>query len=229
VFGVALLLWGKGGVPGGRRLPGLALVLPFLFTGAAACLPLYPYGGSRHDAFLAIFLAAGIAVAIAFLARWKIVVLLAAAAWLVPMWMNAAQHHVLDDIPQVSKRAQMENALAYLSTRSPKPRVLVADQNGSVTLNYYICHGEVKDWRALKPNMTSYRCGDYRILTVEDWGIPMPGLSTSFVLARRVSPDLFPDPAWGFSVAFNRFADLSVSQENSAVFGKLELLRLPQR
>ena len=48
----------------GRRWVALSLVLSFVLTGGAGVLAIYPYGGSRHDAFLMVFMAAGISIAV---------------------------------------------------------------------------------------------------------------------------------------------------------------------
>jgi len=224
-LGLALILVNQAGVPSGRRLPALALLLPLLVTAGAAFLPLYPYGGSRHDAFLAMPIFTGVGVFLAALARWRVVAVVLAGLYLVPTWVGAAEHHYLDDVPQVSRIGQMRNALNFLQTRQPAPRVIISDQNGGLTLGYYVCHGEMQDFHAIPPNMTSYRCGAFRILTVEVWSVAPPALAQSFLVARKALPDLFPDPAWVFAVTPDRRADVSISRETSALFGKLELFR----
>ncbi len=44
---------------------GLFLLLPFVINAAAALVDLYPYGGTRHSAFLIPFAVAGVSLAIA--------------------------------------------------------------------------------------------------------------------------------------------------------------------
>ena len=68
VVGVALLLRGKGLRPRLELLPrrfGIFLLLPFAIAGSASLAHVYPYGGTRHVAFLIIPAVAGVSVALA--------------------------------------------------------------------------------------------------------------------------------------------------------------------
>lgn len=65
--GLALMLIADGASHGST--PVLAFLLPVVLTAAAGTLMVYPYGGSRHDAFLAVYLALPISVALAYLIR----------------------------------------------------------------------------------------------------------------------------------------------------------------
>jgi len=81
VAGVVLLLTGKDAhgkdVPGrpgpSSRQLGLFLLLPFVINAVAAIVGLYPYGGTRHSAFLVPFAVAGVSLAIAKLTRQRLV------------------------------------------------------------------------------------------------------------------------------------------------------------
>jgi 4-amino-4-deoxy-L-arabinose transferase-like glycosyltransferase len=226
LIGIGLILLGKAGAWQNRRMAVLALLLPLAVTAAAAMLRVYPYGGSRHDAFLAVFLAPAIAVAFSFAARGKPAVLLLMMACFIPGWLEAEQPHALDDRPQVSKRNQMNRALVYLSQRTPQVHVLVVDQLGSATLGYYLCHGHRDDWRAVAFDANTYRCGDYRILTVEAWGAPLAAYREALLQARKALPDQFPDPAWTFSISFTRDRDQEIVAADFGLFGKIELWRI---
>src|SRR5262249_8121579 len=85
VLGLALFLVGiflllRDGSPGGPRPSsrqlGILFLAPFVVNCAAALLGAYPYGGSRHNSYLAIFAMPAIAVAIV---RWT-----PARAWFKP-------------------------------------------------------------------------------------------------------------------------------------------------
>ena len=74
VVGVTLLLCGKAFAGGDRissRRLGLFLLLPFAIAGGATLAHVYPYGGTRHVAFLIVPAVAGVSVAIARLAAGK--------------------------------------------------------------------------------------------------------------------------------------------------------------
>jgi hypothetical protein len=220
LIGIGVILWRN------RRVAVLGLLLPLAVTAGAAMLRVYPYGGSRHDAFLTVFLAPAIAVALSFAARGKPAVVLLMMACLIPAWLKAEQLHALDDRPQVSKRDQMNRALSYLLHRTPRARVLVVDQLGSATLGYYLCHGHRDEWRAVGPDANTYRCGDYQVLTVEAWGAPLAAYREALRQARKTWPDLFPDPAWTFSISFTRDRDVKLVAVDFGLFGKIELWRI---
>jgi 4-amino-4-deoxy-L-arabinose transferase-like glycosyltransferase len=224
--GLGVVLWGRSGRQPAQRLAVISLLLPPMVTAAAAIIKAYPYGGSRHDAFLALFLAAPIAAAISFMARQRTLMLVLLVACLTPLWLESAQQHYLDDHVDVSKREQMTAALDYLSTRTPRPRVVVVDQLGSSTLGYYLCHGQVDDWRSVGSNLTSYRCAGVRVLTIEAWGVPNASIPVEFARARQNAVDLFPDPVWAFSVSFTQITDRRLVTDDAGAFGKIEIFRV---
>jgi hypothetical protein len=226
LIGIGVILWGKAGIPGKRKTPALSLVLPLAVTAAAGTVGIYPYGGSRHDAFVAVFVVAGISIAVSALARGKAVVLLLIAACLIPIWLATAQRHYLDELPRVCKIGQMQSALKYLSSRDPRPQVLLVDQIGGNTINYYICHGQFDQWRPVGPDSNTYRCAGYQILTVNAWGAPPAAFPASLAQARQAMPDLFPDPAWVFYVSPVRTKNETLYGDQRAVFGKLEIYRV---
>jgi Dolichyl-phosphate-mannose-protein mannosyltransferase len=224
--GIGLVLWGKAGMTGNRKTPALSLVLPLAVTAAAGTMGIYPYGGSRHDAFLALFLVAGVSIVISAVAFGRAVVLLLAAACLIPIWLATAERHYLDEPPQVCKIAQMRRALKYLSSRDPRPKVLLADQIGGNTINYYICHGAFDQLRPVGPDSNMYRCAGYRILTVKAWGAPPAAFLATLAQARHAMPDLFPDPAWVFYISPVQTRDVELSSDQRAAFGKIEIYRV---
>ena len=196
--GVALVLWGKAGVTGNRKTPALALVLPVAVTAAAGTIGIYPYGGSRHDAFLALFIVAAVAIALSALAGGRAVILLVAMACLIPVWRAKAQRNYLDELSRVCKIAQMRGALKYLSSRQPRPQVLLVDQIGGTTINYYVCHGDFHQWRHVVPDSNTYQCANYRILTVNAWGAPPGGLPGRAGESPQGHAGPVPRPGVGF-------------------------------
>jgi hypothetical protein len=226
LIGIGLTLWGKADMAGKQKMPALSLVLPLAVTAAAGTLSIYPYGGSRHDAFLAVFVVASVSIAISALARGKAVILLLIAACLVPIWLKSSQHHYLDDLPQVSKIGQMKRALEYLSSRNPRPQVLMVDQIGAGAVNYYICHGQVDQWRRVAPKSHTYRCAGYQMLAVDLWAAPPSIFPTTLAHARQAMPNLFPDPVWVFYESPILTKDETTYDDHGGVFGKLEIYRV---
>jgi hypothetical protein len=226
LIGIGVLLWGKAGVPDNRRTPALSLVLPLAVTAAAGSIGIYPYGGSRHDAFLVVFIATGVAIAISAVAGGRTVVLMFLGACLIPVWLATAQRNYLDEPPQVCKIEQMRSALKYLSSRNPRPRVLLVDEIGSSIVDYYVCHGATAKWRRVTPGSNVYRCADYPILTLKEWGAPPTAFPAALAKARAAMPQHFPDPAWVFYVSPFRTEDETRYSDWRGVFGKIEIYRI---
>jgi uncharacterized membrane protein len=225
-LGIILIAAGKGGGRRKLRVAALSLVLPLAMTAAAGLKSIYAYGGTRHDAFLGVFIAAGAAVTIATLAGKRVTVAAAALAVLTPLWLGSAERHYLDEPAAVTKLEQMHSALDYLKGITPKPKVLVVDQIGGTVGSYYICRGSFAGWEPVREGVDTYTCGGYRILTLQVWAAGLEDLKATFQNARAAKPELFPDPAWIFYVSPVRYTDVRSVQPHHAVFGKLEVVRL---
>jgi Dolichyl-phosphate-mannose-protein mannosyltransferase len=224
--GIGLILLNKTGVPGNRRMALLSLVMPLVVTATAGALGIYPYGGSRHDAFMALFVIAGVAVTLAAALRNRVLVTLLVTLCLIPNWLESAEPHPLDDLPAVSKIDQMHHALAFLSSLIPRPAVLLVDDIGATTLNYYLCHGRTEDWRPVAPGIVTYRCGRYRLLATAIWAASPSTFPRTLAEARAAMPNMFADPVWVFSESTVLTNDETRSEEFRGVFGKIELYQV---
>jgi len=227
--GIVVIVWRGIRVPGKQWLPVLSLLLPLTATAAAGIARLYPYNGTRHDAFLSIFVAAGVAAAISFLMGDRVLLLTLVAACLTPLWWQAQQHHYLDDLPELTGIERLHQALDYFWSRAPVPRVLVVDQNANSYVSYYICHGEESNFRMLAEGINTYSCAGYRILQVKFWISPPGTYPAVLEIARRAAPDLFPDPVWGANFANPHGEPYWVDgkpTEDSGSFGMIRFYRL---
>ena len=72
--------------PSPRQL-GIFLILPFMLNCLAAIVDLYPYGGTRHSAFLLPFAIAAVSVALAKLTRQRLAMPCASLFW----WLRSAR------------------------------------------------------------------------------------------------------------------------------------------
>lgn len=197
---LVLLLWRNRA---SDRVAALSLVLPLLATCAAGTLRLYPYGGSRHDAFLGLFVAAAVGVGLSSLLGERLTLLIPAGALLLPVWLSVEQPHTLDDLPQFQRWNQMHDALDYLSNQAAGMRTVVTDAHGSAMLTYYVCHGATESRREVAPLLGAYRCMDREILVVHEWSVAEDALADALHEARVLSPGSFRDPACLFYVVPN--------------------------
>ncbi len=121
-----------------RRTSVLLVVLPFLFGAAAGLIGLYPFGGTRHSAYLLPFAAAAIGVAVsAFSAwrRWLVLLLFVALVTLfrgTPVWSAPPQ-----------SLSTMNVAMDQLRRVVPAGSLLFTDFRTGAVLSYYLAPHEL--------------------------------------------------------------------------------------
>jgi len=171
VTGIVLLLRNDFTNYGSRRPSGRQLAFLFCFPLIVNCglalFRTYPYGGTRHNSYLATVVASVIALA---LARWK-----AARGW----WRPASLAVVLalcnlfpSPLDQyIHLRDQRRNMMAQAVTelRSlPADSVIFTDDQGGLLLSYYLCGGKVVqiEESPFEPFMRS-RCGAHWVTSID--------------------------------------------------------------
>lgn len=205
------------------RLRALSLILPLAATASAASMGVYPYGGSRHDVFLGIFVTAGVSVALSAMVRQKSALLVLAGALWLPVWPTA--HHFLDHHPHLNSIAQMREMLAYLKALAPRPGVLVTDESGSFILRYYLCKGKLEDERVLAPDLKSCRCAGHTILYSTQWSLKEEELEVILDRGLQQDRERFPMPAWIFRPTDNGSDVPAPPDPDGGFFGRMHLLR----
>ncbi|MFZ0136757.1 MAG: glycosyltransferase family 39 protein [Candidatus Sulfotelmatobacter sp.] len=169
VLGVVLLLRGKGlqeDLKSSRRL-GLFLLLPFAIVAGACLAHVYPYGGTRHVAFLIIPLMAGVSVAIARLAagRWIRGLTIAAliiAACLVfgkprQPWMERADQ----------SRTNMAKAMDSVRKNVDPSSLIFTDYQGDLLLGHYLCRQRPIFLDLPPAGFEQFHCEGYRIASTD--------------------------------------------------------------
>jgi 4-amino-4-deoxy-L-arabinose transferase-like glycosyltransferase len=167
LFGIIVLFRGKDQPldprrPTPRQL-GWLLILPFVVNCATAIAGSYPYGGTRHNSYLAGFAMAGVAVAIA---RWR-----ASPVWVKPatliVGLAICNFTVLPGGVYMKPRDQriglMRDAMAFVSHSIPAGSVIVTDLEGRLALDYYLCH----NFTVLHPPFSPFLrqdCGKYQMM-----------------------------------------------------------------
>ena len=165
--GMVLLLLGRlprnNDGPPPRQL-ALLLGLPFLANYVAALFRLYPYGGTRHAAFLALFAVSGASIG---LAAW-----LPARPWtrsLAILLALVVCNFFPAPPPLIRARNQsgtrMRGAVQALRDSVPPGSFIVADYESGLLLGYYVCgHGVVQVFPPLQP-FSKTECGPYTVVT----------------------------------------------------------------
>ena len=171
VYGLVLLIKERR-QSSGTRLPSprqiaFLLCFPLVLNCGLALGQIYPYGGTRHDSYLAIFVIPGIALA---LGHWK-----PQRTW----WKPAALAIVLAACnlfpspqgvyirPRDENRRLMADAVSSLRALPPGSIVFTDDQGG-LLLSYYLCQSRVVqiEENPFQPFMRA-PCGQLSIITID--------------------------------------------------------------
>lgn len=147
--------------PSARQL-GVLLLLPFLINGGAALIGAYPYGGTRHDSYLAIFAMPAIAFAVV---RWR-----PRLGWVPPLAIAIALAICNLTVvpagsyirPRNQKKELMEQAVAYLHASAGTGSVVLTDYESGLLLSYYVCGADVTHSGELSGYFYISRCGEYQ-------------------------------------------------------------------
>jgi hypothetical protein len=170
-----------------KRSPAaLLLALPFLLGAGASLLDVYPYGGTRHSAFLLVFASAAVGEALAVLSfgrLWPAVVL---AAVLAPMSASA----ILRD-PERQTGRRMKAAIEEFRAAAPAGSLLFMDLEAGRIVTYYL--GQ-KAWTTPGTGLQDFwesSAGGYRVVGSPIWNATPNVLGNElrrFVDTYRVSP-----------------------------------------
>jgi hypothetical protein len=152
-------------VPGGQL--AALLWLPFLINCGAGLLDLYPYGGTRHSIFLAIFAITGISVAVFRLTGRRLSRGIAMAVLIVAL-SNLFPSRRLPYMARADQnKSHMEQAMAFVRERIPASDLLLADNQTSLLLGHYLCRQQpffINEWTE---GLKSLPCGGFRIVATD--------------------------------------------------------------
>lgn len=121
------------------RLTALLIVSPFAVGLVASLAHVFPFAGTRHQAYLLPFLAAGLSAALLWIPRRLATVLLLLAVALAPFW---ALSTAPDNDPRVRSINDMNAAMDYLNWRVPPGAPLFVDEETRLELSYYLGRGD---------------------------------------------------------------------------------------
>jgi hypothetical protein len=172
VAGVVLLLMGENVYgnevlqqpwPSSRQL-ALFLTLPFAINAVAAIVDLYPYGGTRHSAFLIPFAIVGVSLALVKLIRERMAVALSLAVLVVAVCQVFGSPHRPYMRAEDQRRSNMTQAMETIRQKVAPEDVIFVDFQTSFLLRFYLCP-EI-GFAGLPPaEFRTYSCGGYRVIS----------------------------------------------------------------
>jgi Dolichyl-phosphate-mannose-protein mannosyltransferase len=173
LVGVASLLW-SGRWSGRRpddarstRWLAALLLLPFAIAWVASLRHVYPYGGTRHVAFLIIPGVAGVSVALGRLAagRWARGIAFALLILALCLIFGKPRPPRMDRANQ--NRVQMASAMEFVRQNIPPSSVIFVDYQTDLMLGNYLCRQQPIVLDAPVPGFESFSCGGYRVISAD--------------------------------------------------------------
>ncbi|HYM05856.1 MAG TPA: glycosyltransferase family 39 protein [Terriglobales bacterium] len=149
--------------PSSRQL-ALLLTLPFAINAAFAIADTYPYGGTRHSAFLLPFAVMGISLAIARLFRQGLAPSLGLAILLVAVCQLFGAPHRPYMHREDQRRRNMTQALDAIRRDVSPDDLILVDFQTSFLLRFYLCP-EVSPAGLPSADFKTYTCGGYRVIS----------------------------------------------------------------
>jgi hypothetical protein len=167
VAGVILLLNGKGGQkqpsPSPRQL-GFLLALPFVINCVAAIMDRYPYGGTRHSAFLVPFAVAGVSLGLTQLTRQKFALALGVALLTIAVCQGLGKPHRPYLLREDQRRRNMTQAIDAIRQKVSPADILFVDFQTSFLLRYYLCPDAVPGGLPAS-GFRTYSCNGDRVIS----------------------------------------------------------------
>jgi Dolichyl-phosphate-mannose-protein mannosyltransferase len=168
VAGIVFLLIGKNGAGRSRPSPAqlaVLLLLPFVINTAAAIVDLYPYGGTRHSAFLIPFAVAGVSLAIVRLIRQRLVPTMSVAVLIVVVCQIIGAPHRPYMRREDQRRSNMTQALDAIRQRVPPDDLIFVDFQSSFLLRFYLCP-EISFTGLPPAAFRTFSCGGHRVISL---------------------------------------------------------------
>lgn len=168
LLGVAVLLRDKefrNGKGNGRRL-GLFLLASFALAACANLARVYPYGGTRHMAFLIIPAVAGISVAMERIAgRWGRSLALAAFVLVACVAFGKPRQPYMDRADQ--SHAHMDAALDFVEAKIGPSDLILTDYQTDLILGHYLCRQKTIFFDAAPKGFEQFSCSGHRVVSLD--------------------------------------------------------------
>jgi 4-amino-4-deoxy-L-arabinose transferase-like glycosyltransferase len=205
-LGVVLLVRGESFLPersSSRRL-GLFVTLPFAIAAVASLAHVYPYGGTRHIAFLIIPGVAGISVAIArFAGSWVRGLAVASVILIACIAFGKPRQPRMERADQ--SRKNMTAAMQFVKQDIHPTDLIFVDYQTDLILGHYLCQQRVISLEAAPPNFEQFSCDGHRVVSTDYksewmfWADNFPTDWIRFVQAYNLKPG---DTVWIFQTGW---------------------------
>jgi hypothetical protein len=206
VLGVALLVREENSVEerGSSRRLGLFLILLFGIAAVASLAHVYPYGGTRHIAFLVIPGVAGVSVAIAhFAGTWVRGLAFACVILIACITFGKPRQPRMERADQSWKN--MSAAMQFVKQDIHPTDLIFVDYQTDLILGHYLCQQHVISMEASPANFEQFYCDGHRVVSTDYksdwtfWADNFPKDWQQFVQAYNLKPG---ETAWIFQTGW---------------------------
>ena len=168
IAGIVFLLRKQTALPRSEPTPlqlAALLILPFAINCAAGLLDLYPYGGTRHSVFLAVFAIPGISLCVAGISRQRKLSPIVTAVGIVFFCFafQSVRHPYIYRADQ--KRDLMEQAVRFVREQVPPSAPLFVDYESGILLGHYLCEQRPVVYEDSIPGFLVFNCGGHRVVS----------------------------------------------------------------
>jgi hypothetical protein len=176
VAGVVLLLRRKLQTARKRCEIAVILLFPFLLNYGAALLDRYPYGGTRHCLYLAIFAIAAVSACIVKIARQNLLRGIAIAALIVALCFIFRTNHAPYIARADQNRSHIDRAVSFIREHIPESDPILADYESGIELGHYLCRQKRLTYDNSIPGFLVFHCDGHRVIsTIPDvWAFTPP-------------------------------------------------------
>jgi hypothetical protein len=175
LVGVALLLRGKGlsaevetgnDRASSRRL-GIFLLFSFAIAAGTSLVHVYPYGGTRHIAFLIIPGVTGVSVTIACVAskKWARGVTIALLVIVACIAFGKPRQPRMERADQ--SRAHMADAINFIRENIKPSELIFTDYQSDLILGHYLCQPRPISLEVTPADFEQFSCGGHQIVASE--------------------------------------------------------------
>jgi uncharacterized membrane protein len=216
------LLW-RGSAERSRRQLVLFFVLLFGLACGASLAHLYPYGGTRHSAFLIIPAIAGVSFALSWFAaqNWTRGLILALA--IIAMCAIFGRQHQPYITRADQSRAHMTEAIEFLRGNVASGGLILSDYESSLVLGHYLCEQKPVSVHVSNAQFETFNCNGYRVVAANRTTATnftpevFLGLGPGFVSTFEAKAG---DPVWIFQAGWG--VDLPEGLRGSPEFHDLQ-------
>jgi Dolichyl-phosphate-mannose-protein mannosyltransferase len=171
-LGGVVILWkdAKGrSAPAGEaafdgKLLAILFTLPFAVTCAAAVAGKYPYGGTRHSAWLIPFAIAGVSLAVVRLFARRPLRAISFGVLIVALCHAFPGHRQPYMVRADQRRARMDQAVKFIRAQIPLSEPIFSDFQSSLLLGHYLCGQTVISYDRSVAGFRGANCHGLRLI-----------------------------------------------------------------